>query len=41
MSKCDIVNSVNKIKWLFSEYGTLNVTEKFLFYVSVFFRNEN
>ena len=40
MSKCDIVNSVNKIKWLFREYGTLNVTEVFLFYVSVFFWNE-
>ena len=37
MSKCDIVNSVNKIKWLFREYGALNVTEVFLFDVSVFF----
>ena len=23
MSKCDIVNSVNKIKWLFREYDAL------------------
>ena len=30
MSKCDIVNSVNKIKWLFREYGALNATEMFL-----------
>ena len=36
MSKCDITNSVNKIKWLFREYGALNVTEVFLFDVSVF-----
>ena len=36
MSKCNIVNSVNKIKRLFREYGTLNVTEVFLFDVSVF-----
>ena len=26
MSKCDIVNSVNKVKWLFREYGALNVS---------------
>ena len=31
MSKCDIVNSVNKIKWLFRDYGALNVTGVFLF----------
>ena len=37
MSKCDIVNSVNKIKWLLRESGALNVTEVFLFDVSVFF----
>ena len=37
MSICDIVNSVNKIRWLFREYGALNVTEVFLFDVSVFF----
>ena len=37
MSKCDTVNSVNKIKWLFKEYGALNVIEMFLFDVSVFF----
>ena len=36
MSKCDIVNSVNKIKRLLREYGALNVTEVFLFDVSVF-----
>ena len=41
MSKCDIVSSVNKIKWLFRVYGALNVTEVFLFDVSVFFWNEN
>ena len=37
MSKCDIINSVNKFTWLFREYGTLNVTEVFLFDGSVFF----
>ena len=37
MSKCKMVNSINKIKWLFREYGTLNGTEVFLFGVSVFF----
>ena len=37
MSKCDIVNSLNKTEWLFWEYGALNVTEVFLFDVSVFF----
>ena len=37
MSKCDIVNSVNKIKWLFREYAALKVTEVFLFDDSVFF----
>ena len=39
MSKCDIVNSVNKIKWLFREYGALNVTEVFwgFFLTSVYF----
>ena len=31
MSKCDIINSVNKIKWLFREYGALNVTEVFMY----------
>ena len=36
MSKCDIVNSINKIKWLFMEYGALNGTEVFLF-TSVYF----
>ena len=34
MSKHDTVNFVNKIKWLFKEYGVLNVTEVFLFDVS-------
>ena len=34
---CDIVNSVNKIEWLLGEYGALNLTEVFLFDVSVFF----
>ena len=37
MSKCDIVNSVNTIKWLFRVYGALNVTEVIRFDVSVFF----
>ena len=41
MPECDIVNSVNKTKWLFREYGALSVTEVFLFDVSVFFWNEN
>ena len=37
MSKCDIVNSLNKIKRLFREYGALNVAKVFLFEVGVFF----
>ena len=37
MSKCDILNSVNKIKWLFREYVALNVIEVFLFEVSGLF----
>ena len=38
MSKCNtgIVNSVNKIKWLFRDCGALNVTEVFCFDVGVF-----
>ena len=37
MSKCDTVNFANKIKWLFREFGALNVTEVFLFDLSVFY----
>ena len=37
MPNFDIVNSVNKIKWLLMEFGALNMTEVFLFDVSVFF----
>ena len=35
MSLCDTVKSLNVIKRLFEKYGVINVTEAFLFDVSI------